>query len=289
MILKAEGSCYKPSAFNAETQITQIINCNIFLKYYVYDLLIRKDYSGRARLKQANVVAMLRNYWMERGVTLALLLVFFLLAYLSFGHPLYFDRLFLVVLVAVLTIVKVNKDLVSILLGLLLVRSLDEVAFFISDISQAKVLFYSLSFYILFKLRHDQLIRLFVGPIYLLSLTTELYWYSIGYGAPSIHTYVVLLSINSLFRHFLIVRKHYSLLRDVAGSANSIDYKLYRLAGVSNFLVGSLIIEYLIRHLTHFKPMFVYDAYSYIMQMVSLAVFYFVVDNALKSKFKMFA
>lgn len=240
-------------------------------------------------MKQADVVGMLRNYWLERGVSLALLLVFLLLAYLSFGQPLYFDRLFLIVLLALLTIVKINKDLASILFGLLIVRSFDEATFLISDISQAKVLFYSLSFYILFKLRYDQLIRLFVGPIYLFSLFAELYWYSIGYNAPSIHTYIALISINSLFRHFLIVRKHYSLFSDLAGSVNSIDYKLFRLAGFSNLLVGVLIIEYLIRHLTYFKPMLFYDIYSYIMQCVSLAIFYFVVENVLKSKFKMLA
>lgn len=237
-------------------------------------------------MKANPIVGMLQNYWLERGVSVVLLLVFLFLAYLSFGHPLYFDRLFIIVLIALLTTVRMNKELLSTLLGLLFVRSMDELAFVSSGIPHAKLIFYALSLFIIVKLRHDLLTRWFIAPIYLVSLGAEAYWYFSDYKAPSIHTYFLLLAINSGFRHFLIAKQHDNLFGSCNATENSIRYRLYRLAGFSNVVVGTLIIEYLIRHLSYVKPMFVYDLYSYIMHLVSLALFYFVAESVIKSKSK---
>ena len=232
---------------------------------------------------------MIRNYWLEKSISILLIIVFTLLVYLSFGHSNYFDLLFVTVLVALLTIFKDNKDLCLTIVFLLTLRGTGEIIYLLSDVEPFKWVYYLLSVITMVKLRNDKHVLFLVAPVTTVCLFIEWYWLSIGYKGPELHYYVIGLAINSLFRHFLSFKAHLKFYPNDALVNKPLDYVLYKLSAVSNIVTIVMISEYLLRHLTSLQPMFVYDSFSYVKQVISLVVLYLFVDYTLKLRFRIVA
>lgn len=240
-------------------------------------------------MTQKSISRLIKSYWIEMTVPSLLFGMFILLLYLSFGHAYYFDKLFLLVLVGLLSVFRNNKDLFYTLLLLLVARSFGEVIFLLSDKEPFKWVYYVVSILTVSQLKYDKLVPILVVPIIALCLTAELYWYLTDYAAPELHYYVLGLVINCLIRHFLVFKAHFKFYSDLKLINKPLDYSLYKLNIVSSIVTCILIVEYLIRHLTQFTPMIVYDSYSYILQVISVLLLYLVVDYSIKSKFKLLA
>lgn len=241
------------------------------------------------KLKEETLVSMLRSYWLEKWISALLFVVVAVLLYLSFGHSFYFDKLFLLVLVGALSIVRENRDLFFTLLVLLVLRILGEVLFLLSDLAHVKWGYYAVAIVTIVKLRNDWLVSTVLLPILFLSLCAELYWLLIGYQAPDLHFYFLALATNCWLRHFLVFKSHLKFFSSLEMNNESLDYSLFKLVVPSNIVISALILEYLVRHLTNFNPIIIYDAYSYIMQSISAVFFYLIIDHTLKTKFKLSA
>lgn len=218
---------------------------------------------------------MITNYWIEKGISSLLFVLFILLGFLSFGYPLYFDRLFILVLVVLLGTYKVNKDLFSVGVILLLIRFSGEIIFQLSTLPTAKLLYYLIAAIVMYRLRFDKQVRFLAFPVLFLCILTEIYWVVTGYESPRIHSYIAILAMNCVIRYLLVFRVH--LIREkwkTEVSSIKLDYSLYKLSGVYGVVVSLMAIEYIIRHNTPLNPLYIYDAYSYASQAISLCVLY---------------
>ncbi|GHB66413.1 hypothetical protein GCM10008107_14510 [Psychrosphaera saromensis] len=226
--------------------------------------------------------------WIEKAITATLALVFIYLGYLSFDYPLYFDRLFILVLLVLIATFKVNKNLFSIGLILLLERVLAALLFEISSEIMSKVAVYCLGLFFMYKLKFDKQVFSILLPIWLGSICAEIYWFVTNYPAPRIHTYIGLIYLNLVTRFFLIFRGH--ILNSKLTfriSSLPLDWNLYRIAGFYNLVIAAIIIEYIIRHMTSAKPMLVYTNYSGITQLTTLVTLYLILSYVLNSKFRL--
>lgn len=228
---------------------------------------------------------MITHYWLEKGISTLLLLVFAFLAFLSFGYPEYFDRLFLIFLLCLSALYKRNPDIASIAIIVILIRLVNEVLFLYQG-SYEQPLYYFASCLIIYKFKFDKHISFLLLPVLVTCLLSEIYWLFIGYESPGLGIYVLSIAVNCWMRYLLIFRPHITKSCSKLNlSGISLDYDLYRLAGASNIVVTLLIYEYLIRHLTPLNPLFIYEVYSYILQLITALFPYFVISYLIKARF----
>lgn len=232
---------------------------------------------------------MITNYWIEKGISALLLVLLVVLGYLSFGYPVYFDRLFIVLLIGCVALYRIDINLASIGVILLLVRLLSE-GFFAYRGDYEDVFFYALSLIVVYKFRFDQQVKFVLFPTIILCCFAELYWHFVEYEAPQLGAYVVGIALNCLLRVLLMSRVHLTdKFPNLKLSSITLDYDLYRIITVYNSIIVLMISEYLIRHLTPWNPLFVYEIYSYCLQIITLYFPYLVVSYLIKSRFKIYA
>ncbi len=234
---------------------------------------------------------MITHYWIEKGISALLIVIFTILGAISFGYPLYFDRLFIVVLFALIASYKINRDLFFVGLILLIDRLIEEGIFQLSLFDVTKPVIYAICLYAIYKFRLvDKYVSHLFAPLIVVSIVAETYWFVIGYDSPSIHYYAALFCLNSFVRHFLVFRVHIlNRFSSVKLESNPLDFSLYRVFGVTNIVFTCMLLEYLIRHVTHYEPLIIYNAYSLLNQTISVITLFLITSYITKSKFKLLA
>lgn len=228
---------------------------------------------------------MILNYWFEKGVFFLYIIVFILLGTLTFGYPVYFDFLFICILLAMVGAIKISHNFFSISLSLIFIRVLYEVLYQISSIASTKWLFYSLALGVVYKFKFDPQVKKFLFPVIILMIFAEVSWAVNEYPAPQVFSLLGALIVNVSLRAILVFRSHIMKTHfRLEASSVPLDFSLYRLAGCSNILIGTLIIEYLIRHSTPLKPTLIYEFYSYGQQTISLITLYLILAFTLRFK-----
>jgi len=230
------------------------------------------------------------TYWIEKGISTLLLLIFVFLGFLSFGYPLYFDRLFLVILSILIISYNFSKNLFFIGLILLVGRLAEELIYQIYSYEFTKVIIYLLGLITIYKMRLDKYVVYLITIFLTFCIVAEIYWYLIGYNSPAVHYYIALLCLNSLIRYFLICRVHLvNQHSSIEVYSIPLDFSLYNIIGVSNWIISIMTFEYLFRHITSYPITLMYDAYSYLNQFVSVVILYLIVSFITKSRFKLLA
>lgn len=229
----------------------------------------------------------MRGYWIKKVALSALLCIAVSLIFLTFGNGVYFDVAFATVIsTLVLTLSKDNKSISSILLACLLVNFISETFYRFTAHELARYIYYALSIYIFAKFRGDWLVRCLIFPICGLSIVAELYWYLKGYSAPEVHYYLALLALKIILRQFLSAGYFRDPVPARGDYQKTIYTTFYQLSGLSCIIVSAMLIEYLVRHLTYYNPMFVYDNYTYIMQVINITGVCFIIDYTLRPEYK---
>ena len=232
---------------------------------------------------------MITNYWIEKGISALLLVLLVVLGYLSFGYPVYFDRLFIVLLICCIAFYKIDKNIASIGASMLIVRITSDVLFNYEGAYQ-EVFFYSISFIVVYRLKFDKQINLLLLPILVICCLAELFWAYIDYESPQLSPYILGIALNCVLRYLLVSRVHLALqFLKIHLSGITLDFDLYRLIGVYNLVITLMVFEYLIRHLTPLNPLVIYELYSYCLQIVTLMFPYLVIHYLIKSRFKIYA
>lgn len=230
---------------------------------------------------------MITHYWLEKGISTLLFFIFIFLGFLSFGYPLQFDWLFIAFLACLTALYKRNPNIASIAFILLLVRLVGHILFYYQGEYQ-EVLLYSFSAAIVYKFKFDKQSSLLLLPVLVICCISELYWLYVDYPSPELSSYVVGIALNCLLRSLLTYRAHLTQFNEnIKLSGISLDYDLYRLTGVFNFIIVLMVLEYLVRHLTPLHPLVIYYAYSYCLQLISLLFPYLVISYLIKSRFTM--
>lgn len=212
-----------------------------------------------------------------------------LMTALTFGQPLLFDRLYLLVLAcaAGVTLGR-DKNLCTVILILFAQRSTEELLWLIKDNSWLfKLLVYAICAWACYRLRYDRLARLSM-PVLALLLISEAYWLYSAYPAPMIAWLAVLITSSLLTRHALYTRPalmcaylpRYFKPENVRWLA--LDFQLHQVIVAFMLLAYLNIGEYLVRHLfgqSHI--LVVYSLTPYAAQALSGLVLWYILNQTL--------
>lgn len=239
---------------------------------------------------------MILRQYIGTGITSLLAVLFLTIALLSFGYAQYYDRLFIIFLFGLICFNIHNANIISIALIFLFERSLEEIVFFSSSYLFIKPLIYLLSLWLIKLFWYDKLIRRVILPTVIICIISEIYWCLTDYKAPRIHSYIAMLMLNMATRHLIFLRipifRKFQRLAFIKSTVTqplkhtSVDMQLYSLAMVNIVVVTTMIAEYLLRHLTPLKPLFIYNFYSETVHILSAATLFFIVNFIIKSNYK---
>jgi len=240
----------------------------------------------------------IRQY-VNNWITNVLAVSFLTLALLSFGYAEYFDRLFIVYLICIALFNIRNANTVSIVLIILFERFLDEIVFLTSSNVLAKPLIYLLSLFLIKKLWYDPLSKRVILPTIVVCILCEIYWYATSYNAPRIHSYVAMLMLNMITRHLIFLRVPFfektapinQLQKKMAIKLEqtSLDLQLYSISMLSCVVITTIIGEYFLRHIFHINSLVVYEYYSYFMQLLAVAILFFITNYSVNSIYQISA
>lgn len=229
----------------------------------------------------------IRQY-INSGVTYVLAIVFLSFAIFSFGYAEYFDRLFIIYLIAVAILNSKNVNILTIVGILMFERLLEELIFFSNTLGIAKFATYALSMLFLRFFWYDSIVKRLVLPVIVISSVAEIYWYTIGYESPRIHFYVGMIWLNVLTRHLLFIRTPSCRQLTLKGVAQtSLDLQLYSLSKWNVIFITIMIAEYIVRHLSYVTSLIIYHSYPYAMHFLSVFALFYITNHIFNSSFKM--
>jgi hypothetical protein len=196
---------------------------------------------------------------------------------LTFGQPLAFDLIQTVTLLFVSVACRKHINLLSICIILLVSQCAMNGYYLVYDNTWYwKVFTYSCTAILLYYFHGDRANNTAL-VFFVLTLITECYWVTVGYSAPQLFFIFWKINIYILCRFAFVYRPHYlRIRRKLNANVTPLDNHLYKLHTWVLYLQCLMILEYLIRHLTAFKPLYVYSAYEYIMQAMGVFVFYMI-------------
>jgi len=239
---------------------------------------------------------MILRQYIGTAVTSILAITFLTSSLLTFGYAEYYDRLFIIFLIGLICFNARNANIMSIALIFLFERFLEEIVFFSSSYLLIKPVIYLLSIGLIKLFWYDKLIRRVVFPTVVISIISEIYWYLTDYTAPRIHSYIAMLMLNMATRHLIFLRipifKKFQTMPFIKNTVTSplnhtsIDMPLYSMVMVNIIVVVAMIAEYLLRHLTLLEPLFIYNSYAEIVQVLSIATLFLIVNFLIKSNYK---
>lgn len=209
----------------------------------------------------------------------------------SFGEPLLFDRLYLILLlVAAAYSYHIDKNIFGIFVILFLERVFEESMFIVNQLTKDdylnfKILVISLCLFACYKLRYDKMIWIAIGALVSLFLA-EVYWYFIEYTPPRFYWGVVILFQSLMVRHFIFFRP--AIMEQKFPEWKEIrwintDWQIYQLMFVFVIIELAKIAEYYIRHILGFKDIIiVYKLYPYAAHAVACIIIWIILNELIR-------
>lgn len=183
----------------------------------------------------------------------------------SYGQTSLFVQVYFILLgfIALLFIRDVN------MLGLIFLEAVAHIGtmlawHFLDDILVIKIFVYGFIFLSLYLLKYEEKRKYIIGFM-AVSLSAEIYWLVIGYDAPKIYYYLILINLNVILRHFLF-RRVFITAQIFPGAERSLeaDIDLYNLTWLYMLTHIAMVSEYLLRHIFGLNMILIYDLSSYI-------------------------
>jgi hypothetical protein len=248
------------------------------------------------------------NYYVFTAYKILSAAICIALGIICFGVPFVFDCMSIIFFAVMIVVFKSNKNIIGVCaillienLGINLFYSLYIPSFNVDSIIQSsaisitnplyldatqslywKILGYQAIAISLMFVWHDKLSRS-VALLAAVCFAAEVYWATTNYPGPNLHFYLVKACIYLYVRRFLLLRPFYST--DAWRSEMEIlrlDWFVTKTMALSVIFEGAMVVEYLIRHLTQYKPIFIYQLYAYFMQAIGVAIVWLVIREAIK-------
>ena len=214
------------------------------------------------------------------GLTLAVVA----LGIMTFGQPLLFDRIILATLIGTALIsYRFNPNLLGLIAILLAGRLIEEAVWLIrSEHWFFRIGVYTAGLWLCYQFRYTRLAKL-TAVVIVLVCFTNLYWQYTDYNAPRLTWSIIILLIDQLVRHIVFLRPHFTA-RLIKRTDNitwlRADRQLYDLLTLQIILKTLSVAEYLIRHLTGYNLLVIYNAYSYASQILAWAALWAILNQA---------
>lgn len=210
-----------------------------------------------------------------------------LLAILTFGQPLIFDRLFvLLLLIATILTFPYDKNACFAILILLIQRGSEELLWLLqANTWWFKAPAYTIALGCCYVLRYARLNQVVAATI-LLILCAEAYWLLTDYPAPAIYWLALLLLINVVTRYALFARPALmcqylpAYFNDDNVHWIALDFRLHYIVTLFIFLAQLNTLEYLIRHLLgYYQVQFIYTLTPYAAHAMSCLIIWFILQQ----------
>lgn len=208
--------------------------------------------------------------------------IFTALGFLTFGEPLWFDRLFFAVLVVAGILHYKNINVIGVIAILLLARFADELGFWTLQnfSSWVKPIMYVIAAISLWCLRDAEEWFLFLAVTISLTLSIEIYWYFSDYKAPMVVWLIYLITVETLVRYALLIRI-FITARFFPTKQKSIglDHWLRVTAGIVIAVRLLELFEYQLRHLQVTTSTFFYTLAPYANHAITVTVLWMLLDQ----------
>ncbi|UAA40444.1 hypothetical protein KIH87_08960 [Paraneptunicella aestuarii] len=205
----------------------------------------------------------------------------------TFGKALWFDRIYLVLLLlASAYSYHIDKNIFGIFVILSLERVFEESIYLLAkDTWTFKILVVVLCTGACYKLRYDRMIWVAAGALSSV-IAADIYWYLIDYPAPKIYWSLVILFQSLMVRHFIffrpaIMERHFPEWREIRW-INS-DWQIYQLMMV--FVVMELLFlgEYYVRHIFGYtNVLVVFTLYPYAAHTVASIIIWIILSETIR-------
>jgi hypothetical protein len=245
---------------------------------------------------------MLKSTYIQPVINALLLTTSLLLGVATFGVPLVFDCISIVLFCLFAYLFRHNGNIV----GVCIILVLENIGINLYDLAHSqnielftieiqnilyvdlsntlawKFIAYAFATVVFMFLRYDRTVR-YILPFLVFSITAEIYWLVIDYPAPAIQFYFVKISGYLLVRHFLHLRGHHQEhFPKSTITTMQLDWLVQKTKALACYLECAMVSEYLLRHLFNIHALLFYNIYEYVMQALAIWVFWLVFREAVK-------
>ena len=222
---------------------------------------------------------------LEKCLNIAVAGTFIALAIIFFQDAQFFSYIFYAFLIFSAYLCRRQHSLLLIILAVFLTNIASEIfwyflIYFDSKLFLAGVyLALGISIYYLADINGNKyLFRL----LWLLMVGAELYWYFTGYNSPIIYPYLLYAVLALILQWFLVFRVILLEKHKYQMSHISLDRLLSHVAQLKIIICVCMIAEYLVRHLTPYQPMFIYDSYEYVVHILFVSSVFLIFNTSYK-------
>ena len=213
-------------------------------------------------------------------------IVTLVIALLTFGKPLLFDRFyFLLLMSGALISFRIDKNIFSVFLILTSTHLLSEIMWLIrEDLHSLRYFIYAIFLYIFYKLKYDIYAKV-SAVIVTAVIIAEVYWAHKGYPAPKLLLTTYVLTLQVVIRHLFFFRpvlipKYFKSWKNIEWL--NMDYQIYQVSIVRIVLEALFIFEYLIRHIAGYKDtLVIYNLYPYVGALLACYFFWIVLNQSI--------
>lgn len=201
----------------------------------------------------------------------------------GFGKPVVFDTVSIGAFIIIAYKFRDNIDVKTVCVLLILEYIIVNLAFKIlsSNLIYTACMF-AITIATLWYCRSDKLSKP-IGILLVVALIAEWHWHKVDHPAPQIHFIFFKVSLSLIVRQLLMYRPHgLNYYLNISTSYLRLDWFIYKTLWVACVVECAMISEYIIRHTTDIKALYLYNSYEYIMHALAVWVLWLVLREALK-------
>lgn len=222
----------------------------------------------------------MNKYYSSKIATVVLACFAVIYGVTTFGNPLLFDRVYIIVIIGTAYFLRKNPDVLGVMIILAVSHLMQDLVHYWNleeNTNLVKILVYCCVLGTIYQLWYDSLNKLALA-IVTLAVSAEIYWLVTGYNAPNIYWYVFLVNQNLFIRHVLLNRTaYYREYLLVKGTPTVLDYAIEKVSLWFVVIDSIMIIEYLTRHVLKFDLLIMYNTFEYFVQAIGVYVIWLII------------
>ena len=222
----------------------------------------------------------------QKVVSAALAGFFIAAGIITFGDASKFDRLYIAIIIAIAVYVRKDVNLLGVIFILAFERVVEELVWLTTfgDNGFKWIVYLVCALGLCHERKAKAPCFFYLTLIYLLTVSSELYWLATGYNAPQIYWYLFLVA-NTVFIRNLFILRPFRTAEYFPSEAEPlrIDHHLHNIFAFFIWINIAMIVEYLLRHLVGLNHvLYVYNSFEYIVHIIATAILFNLTDQSIK-------
>lgn len=219
------------------------------------------------------------QYYSSKLATIILATLAIIYGLATFGNPLLFDRIYIIIIIGTAYILRKNHDVLGIMIILAVSHLMQDLVHYWTqedNVYLVKILVYCCVLFTIYQLWYDSLNKLALA-ITATAISAEIYWVVTAYSAPNIFWFVFLTNQSLILRHLLLCRTaYYRQYLQVKGQPTVLDYCIEKACKWFVIIDTLMILEYLARHIFNAEILIIYKSFPYVVQAIGVYIIWLV-------------